>query len=388
MKVQPAGRVSEARPKASTKSNDGKRDWYDDQFRIAMFEEDPALADAFAAVPMDLEEPSSASTRPFVDLVGLWKGGIKPEKPSIVRVSKDRCLFYAGRLNEIHSEPSLGKTNIAIFAALKILLAGGEVVYMDPEDTATGFLSRLLALGLANLPLLIEEILERVHYIHDPDAQSIKQARQFAERQKIDLVVYDGLAEGMAAEDLDEDKAKDTLKFLRQRLRPFAELGCAVVILDHVVKSRANQRWSRGSGAKIGRYDGVSYVLILVESYTPNKAGRLSLKVAKDRHGGVGAINQKIGDLVFVPNGDGTTQVDFEDVVEAPFRPTILMQKIHDFLVEHPGASKRDLRTLGSAKYIDDATKILIEEGYVRVNKAAVGGRSSHFVVKTFRERI
>ena len=42
------------------------------------------------------------------------------------------------------------------------------------------------------------------------------------------MVVYDGLAEGMAAEDLDEDKAKDSLKFLRRVLRPFAELGCAV----------------------------------------------------------------------------------------------------------------------------------------------------------------
>jgi hypothetical protein len=105
----------------------------------------------------------------------------------------------------------------------------------------------------------------------------------------------------MATEDLDEDKAKDTLKFLRRTLRPFAELGCAVVILDHVVKNKSGQgRWSRGSGAKIGQYDGVSYVLQLIESYTPKKAGKLSLKVAKDRHGGVGAINQKIGDFVFM----------------------------------------------------------------------------------------
>ena len=50
----------------------------------------------------------------------------------------------------------------------------------------------------------------------------------------------------MAGEDLDEDKAGDTLKFLRNRLRPFAELGAAVVILDHVTKDAGGRgRFSR-----------------------------------------------------------------------------------------------------------------------------------------------
>jgi hypothetical protein len=55
--------------------------------------------------------------------------------------------------------------------------------------------------------------------------------------------------------------------------------------------------------------------------------------------------------------------------------------------VEHPGASKRELRALGSAKYIDNAAKILIDEGYVRVNKSSVGGKSSHFVIKAFNAK-
>jgi hypothetical protein len=47
---------------------------------------------------------------------------------------------------------------------------------MDPEDTAAGVLSRLLALGLENMPLLIEEMLSRVHYVHDPDPDDIREA--------------------------------------------------------------------------------------------------------------------------------------------------------------------------------------------------------------------
>ena len=292
----------------------------------------------------------------------------------MVKVSSNRCLFYAGRLNEVHSEPSLGKTNIAIFSALRILEEGGSTIYMDPEDTPSGFLNRLLTLGLDNTPLLIEETLRRVHYVHDPDPGSIKAALAFASTHECALVVYDGLAEGMAAEGLDENTAKDTLTFLRKRLRPFAELGCAVVILDHVVKSMSGQgRWSRGSGAKLGRYDGVVYVLQPLKPYTPNRAGKLCLKVAKDRHGGVGATNQKVGDFVFTPNGDGTTQVDFVEVVEPPFKPTILMQKVYDYVVAHPDASKKDLRGLGKAEWVDKAIEHLISEGYMRVDIGGTG---------------
>jgi hypothetical protein len=144
----------------------------------------------------NVHEPNdSHPSRPFVDLVALWKSGIKPERPAVVKVSANRCLFYAGRLNEVHSEPSLGKTNIAIFSALKILEEGGSIIYMDPEDTPSGFLSRLLALGLDNTPLLIEETLQRVHYVHDPDPESIKAAWLFAQTHNCALVVYDGLAE-------------------------------------------------------------------------------------------------------------------------------------------------------------------------------------------------
>ena len=155
MKQHPAESIPEAKSTARRNSN-GQRNWNLDQFRIAFGEEDPAGNDAFDAVPLDLEE---SRLTPFVDLVALWKSGVKPEKPTVVRVSETRCLFYAGRLNEMHSEPSLGKTNIAIYSALKVLEAGGSVLYMDPEDTASGFLSRLLALGLANMPLLIEQML-------------------------------------------------------------------------------------------------------------------------------------------------------------------------------------------------------------------------------------
>ena len=75
-----------------------------------------------------------------------------------------------------------------------------------------------------------------------------------------------------------------------------ADAGSAVVIADQVAKSAETRgRWARGSGAKMRRYNGACYEIVLGESYTPTKPGSVRLKVAKDRNGGVEAIGATAG---------------------------------------------------------------------------------------------
>ena len=222
-------------------------------------------------------------------------------------------------------------------------MLGKDIIYFDPEDTPVGFLNRLVGLGFE----LTDENIARIHYLHDPSPDDINAAIKFAEanREQISLVVYDGLAEGMAGEDLDEDKAGDTLKFLRKRLRPFAELGAAVVILDHVTKDAGGRgRFSRGSGAKIGHYDGVTYSIRLVTPYNPIVAGRVELKVAKDRNGGIGPANFVVCEVVFSPNGDGTTSYEFIKPPDVAMHSPQLLKKISDWLQRNPDASRRAVR--------------------------------------------
>jgi hypothetical protein len=131
-----------------------------------------AFRRAWNATPLESEPERGL----FVDLVALWQGGIKPERPTLARVSKTRCLFYRGRINEIHGEPSVGKTNIAVYAVMLVLAEGGSVIYLDPEDNEIGFLNRLLGLGLATEPLLIEEISSEFTIFRIPlQRRSIKQ---------------------------------------------------------------------------------------------------------------------------------------------------------------------------------------------------------------------
>ena len=316
----------------------------------------------------------------FADLASLWKNGLKPEVPTIARVSEELALFYAGRINEIHAEPGVGKTNVAMIAVILELLLGKDVIYLDPEDTPIGFLNRLVGLGFE----LTDENIARIHYLHDPSPDDINAAIKFAEAnsEQISLVIYDGLAEGMAGEDLDEDKAGDVLKFLRKRLRPFAELGAAVVILDHVTKdANGRGRFSRGSGAKIGHYDGVTYSIRLVTAYSPTRAGRIELKVAKDRNGGIGPANFVVCDVVFSPNGDGTTLYEFIKPPDVAMHSPQLLKKISDWLQRNPDASGRAVRDAMHSRDedVDNALDYLVKNGFVQLIRAETKGEAHKY---------
>jgi hypothetical protein len=207
-----------------------------------------------------------------------------PERPSIANVGLGACMLYAGRLNEIHGEPGTGKSNVAIAMCIAELNAGHLVLFIDPEDTPAGFTRRALQFGADPAHLI-----DRCRYLHNPTPEELTITQRWANEHRPALVVLDGLAESMAAEGLVEDKASDVLKFFRERLRSFAEdSGAAVLVSDHVAKSSEERgRWARGSGAKLGRYDGVSYNLTLIEAYSPKHAGAVRLTIAKDRNGGV-----------------------------------------------------------------------------------------------------
>jgi hypothetical protein len=318
----------------------------------------------------------------FVNLGRIIEGGLQPERPTVAQTPTGKCLLYAARLNEIHSEPSVGKTNVALSLARSVIEDGGHVVYIDPEDTPEGILSRSAAMGAD-----VSAIEPFLHYLHNPAPADFSRAIAYAEKHKPALVVLDGLAEALAAEGKDENDVADVLTFFRERLRPFAEAGAAVLIADHVTKSTETRgRWARGSGAKLGRYDGVSYSAELIEAYSPEIAGKIRLRVSKDRNGGVGAAGQVIMELHFTPRGDGVTLVDFNEPEEGkPFKPTALMAKICEYLEVFPDASKNDLRKLGKHEWVDKAISMLAAEGTIVVRKR---GQRTIFELKTVPQNI
>ena len=316
---------------------------------------------------LNIAEESFEPEKPeniFSDLGPYLDGVAEPIVPTVGEIWPGRCLFYASAVNEIHGEPSVGKTNILLSAAGRVLEAGGCVVFLDPEDHPQRIVARALALGIDR-----EALRERFFYLHDPDGVAIAKAQQWAALHHPALVILDGLAESLAREGADENSAAEILGFFRDYLRPFADSGAAVVVADHVVKSRENQgRWARGSGAKLGFYNGAVYEAALGEAYTPSQAGFVRLKVSKDRNGGVGAMGAVVTELRFAPGADGNTITTWNSPPEpGSFRPTAIMEKVVAHLKTYGTATKRDLRGLGKHTWADAAVEILLDEGTITV---------------------
>jgi hypothetical protein len=296
----------------------------------------------------------------FIDLAPYLSGDFEQEKPSVAEALPGRSLFYAGRLNEIHGEPGDGKTNVAIAAVNLILAQGGRVLYIDPEDTPQGFANRALGLGGDGAA-----ICERVSYLHNPAPEEILAAQTWAAAHSPALVVLDGMAEALTSCDAHEDSNPEVLAFLRAYIRPFADAGCAVLILDHVTKGQESRgRFARGAGSKLGRYDGAVFQIEMGKAYTPSEEGFVRLRVSKDRTGGVGVARGQVAfELHFTPGGEHT-HTDFRTPPPpGSIKPTIYMEKILKRVATQGPSSKRDLRTLGKSQAVDWAIDLLLEEG-------------------------
>jgi AAA domain len=330
---------------------------------------------SFKEIPLEGEQISGRlpvaranKTPPFVNLKPYLEGSIVQEVPSVSPIGSEKFLFYSGRLNEIHAEPATGKTNILMAATLAELALGKSVLYIDPEDTPQGFVARMRSLGADSTALA-----EQVFYLHNPSPEEIIEAQEWASIVRPSLVILDGLAESMSAQGKNEDKAQEVLEFFRINLRPFAESGSAVVVADHVTKSSEGRgQFARGSGAKAGRYDGVSYEIVAGVPYTPTDEGFVKLKIQKDRNGGAGRRGDIHTQLHFSPQGNGRTILTFKEPEKSndkPWRPTQIIEKILNKLEVCGECSKTELRKVGKSETVDKAIEILLNEKSIAMKK-------------------
>ena len=246
-----------------------------------------------------------SKNRLFVDLASILDSDMEPERPTIAASDSGDCLLYAGRINEIHGEPSVGKTNINIAIMACELRMGRKVMFIDPEDNPHGIMRRMLAFGVSK-----EMILANLYYLHDPTPEDLIAAHRWADKNNPAIVALDGVAEMITGCKYKEDSSSDVLEFFKLYIRPFTHCGAAVNLSDHVVKtSEGRGLWSRGSGAKMGRYDGVSYHVTLAEPYSPTQKGAVKFTIAKDRNGGIGAKGDDVFMAFFEPNQSGMTDI-------------------------------------------------------------------------------
>lgn len=336
-----------------------------------------AIVDGVRTRPPGVEDDDTHPWAPQ-DLATAWDDPTPLEQPTVLARRDDINLLYPAAVHSISGEPESGKTWVALIATTQQLAAGHHVTYIDFEDRAARVTARLKALGADR-----DAVVERLHYIRPTIALDAAGARHIdAAAQASTLVVIDGVTEAMTMHGLSLLDNEDAAKYLHLLPRRLADLGPAVLQVDHVVKDAEKQgRWAIGAGHKLAGLDGAAYGCKVVDAFGRGRRGRAVITVAKDRPGSVRehASGNSIAELVLDGTAeDGTLYAWLDTPVtstgpDGSFRPTVLMEKISRHIGAHPGINKREVERAitGKGVHIRKALDLLISEGWVREDRGA-----------------
>jgi hypothetical protein len=319
---------------------------------------------------------------------------LDPKEPSAPEICG---LFYTGEVNEIHCAPGVGKTNVALSVALKVMRTGESVLYIDPESNARKIERRLDSFGITD-----RQWFDQFRYFNDITPEKMEKLIRYGDVFKPKLVVIDGLAGISAAYGKNEDKAEEILPILEKYCKAFTKSGAAVLVVDHIAKN-SDGNWSRGSGAKKGFYKGAVLFVDKGKPYGPNrrdqdgnfvagKAGFVSLKVTKDNEGSLGTVGEVVAELHFTPYADQ----QFKTITEwkAPHSldeeggQTVdnLVLDVVRFVNSHMGAKTEEIKKglKGKNELRLEAINSAVEAGYIREKK---DGKSRQFYFVKWPER-
>ena len=191
---------------------------------------------------------------------------------------------------------------------------GNHVFFYDFEDDEVGVTGRLLDMGTD-----LEALRSHFHYARpdEPLTDTVRSAWLAEhERQRPSLVVVDGVTEVMTQHGWGQNDNADVAAFYREVLRPMADLGAAVVTLDHLPKYDEKGRGAIGGVHKLNGIDGAVYRLKAVREIVRGREGLTSVSVDKDRPGQVKrqqTNGKRIADLIVDAEDD-----ELEVMLEAP----------------------------------------------------------------------
>lgn len=341
--------------------------------------------DEDARTPPPEREPTSWVP---VDLHAIAAGAT--EDPPVIGSRTDGVrLLYAGKVHWLQGESEACKSWFALKCAAETINAGGHVLYVDFEDHAAGFVSRLRSLMVP-----LEAITTRATYIR-PDGP-------LADRYGVDtpesldlgsvlaagtyqLAIIDGVTEAMTIEGLDLNDNADVATFMRRLPRRLAATGAAVAAIDHVPKSKDNRgNYAIGGQHKRAGVDGAAFTFEVLTPFGRGREGTVKVTVAKDRPGfvrryattdGVVAVMR----LTSYPD-DGVT-VHLEPAGASKRKNAELRGRILDLLARYPGSTKKEVRMLGNSDAVDAEVNLLLDEGTIRVEQKGLAHR--HYLVGT-----
>lgn len=225
----------------------------------------------------------------YADVAELIKNGpIAPPTPTILTCSDRIGLFYESAVNSVFGDPESGKTWIALVGIAEQLLARQPAMFIDLDHNgAAAIVSRLYALGVPKDVLSDPELFR---YTEPEDGADLVQLIEDARQWRPSLVVIDSVGELLPVYGASSNSADDYTKVHGLAIKPFAQLGAAVVLVDHEAKNANSREYGAGGTmAKKRTIDGSYLRCRVVDAFAPGRGGQAELTIAKDRHGGLRA---------------------------------------------------------------------------------------------------
>jgi hypothetical protein len=355
--------------------NKEDRDAYEHARRAALrADEDTALREA-GVTPL-----RAVTTWEEVALAPILAGEIRPPQPSLFHRTDGAAMLYPGRTHAFLGEFESGKTWAALAASAETVRAGEHVLYIDFEDDENTFIMRLRQLGVSD-----SDIRDRAHYIRPErpleqdrggERPAVKALAEVGDRHRPALVVLDGVTEAYALHELNPNKMDDVARFLALMPRLWDRTGAAVVLIDHVVKSKDERgRYAIGSQHKMAGVNGAAY-RFEAGALSPGRAGTVKVTVVKDRPGQVRKFagkGKEVGTMHLRPAPDRGPD-DLDITVEATtYAESLgidaeLLETVVEFVAANPKTSTRKIREEvgGNAEQVGDAIQDAAVKGRIR----------------------
>lgn len=238
--------------------------------------------------PDEPEVPAGSSWAPMpperlADVVAeVAAGDYVAPAPTLGTVPGGAGLLYPGKVHDVHGVGGGGKSFVATLIAAQVLADDGAVVWIDLEDHPATLVDRLL-----NASGATPEHLERLYYVRPVEPS------QWGQDVLVDavaaigpaLVVLDSTGEGLALDGVKPNDDDEVARWMRRMARTVADLGPAVLLLDHVPKADEAALLPIGSQRKQAALTGITYSLQTRTPFSRHEAGHAVLIAGKDRQG-------------------------------------------------------------------------------------------------------
>jgi len=282
-----------------------------------------------------------------------------------------------------------GKSWLSQVAMAWEMMKGNNVIAIDFENDPHSIRERLHR----NLGVSLDVLTRQMAYFNPSGVYTEKQWESFRSLLgKADLVVVDGVSNGMNLFGQSPLNHDDVVSFEMGFLRPLTYGGAAVIAIDHVAKNSESGNVSAFGGQhKKAAVTGAMFEIRAIKKFGRGMTGRARGYLLKDKPGYLRQFvemdpsGDAIFDLVIESLLDGTLKVSLTPPsVEAP-RPTFIMDQISRYLERNDNVSSQDVRNRATSstavKAVSRAIETLLEEGYI--SKTTDGRFNS---VKRFRK--